>query len=153
MNSVSKVAKLFACSRRRHGLKRGMRAAIYGVLLFTSACASLDKGPPEQVVSQRSVERAALLMRGDYESAYLYSTPGYRSLESVTDFTARWLGAAMWEEARVAKVACQGEPVERCQIALAIRLQIPTAGLITTHLQETWVLSKGNWYLFQDVGL
>lgn len=153
MNSVPKVAKLFACSMRRHGLKRGMRAAIYGVLLFTSACASLDKGPPEQVVSQRSVERAALLMRGDYESAYLYSTPGYRSLESVTDFTARWLGAAMWEEARVAKVACQGEPVERCQIALAIRLQIPTAGLITTHLQETWVLSKGNWYLFQDVGL
>ena len=153
MNSVSKVAKLFACSRRRHGLKRGMRAAIYGVLLFTSACASLDKGPPEQVVSQRSVERAALLMRGDYESAYLYSTPGYRSLESVNDYTARWLGAAMWEEARVAKVACQGEPVERCQIALAIGLQMPNVGLITTHLQETWVLSKGNWYLFQDVGL
>ena len=153
MNSVPKVAKLFACSRRRHGLKRGMRAVIYGVLLFTSACASLDKGPPEQVVSQRSVQRAALLMRGDYESAYLYSTPGYRSLESVNDYTARWLGAAMWEEARVAKVACQGEPAERCQIALAIGLQMPNVGLITTHLQETWVLSKGNWYLFQDVGL
>jgi hypothetical protein len=71
VNSVSKVAKVFFCSRRHHGLKTVVRAAIYGALLFTSACASLDKGPPEQVVSQRSVQRAALLMRGDYESAYL----------------------------------------------------------------------------------
>ena len=136
---------------RRLGLVT--RATFPALMSLIVACATVDSGPPEQVVSKRSVERAALLIQGDYESAYLFSTPGYRSLESVNDFTGRWLGAAMWEEVSVAKVVCDGEPVERCQIALAVTVKMPSVGLMTTHLRETWVLSKGNWYLFQDVGL
>ena len=153
MNSGSRELKMFLSGEPHRRLGLVMRAIFPVLMSLVGACATVDSGPPEQVVSKRSVERAALLMQGDYESAYLFSTPGYRSLESVNDFTARWLGAAMWEEASVAKVVCDGEPVERCQIALAVSLQMPSAGLVTTHLQETWVLSKGNWYLFQDVGL
>ena len=146
------VKMLFVATHYRR-LGRMMRAASPVLISLIGACASVDTRPPEQAVSERSVERAELLMRGDYESAYAYTTPGYRSLESVDDYAGRWLGASMWEEASVAKVACDGEPVERCQVALKILLQMPQAGLITTHLQETWVLSKGKWYLFQDVGL
>jgi hypothetical protein len=136
--------------QRRNRLKK---MAISAMLATITACASVDQGTPEQIVSRRSVERAALLMRGDFEGAYKYSTPGYRSLESVGEYSARWLGAPMWEEASVAKVDCQIEPTERCQIALAIKLRLPSAGLVTTHLQETWVWSGGQWYLFQEVGL
>ena len=59
----------------------------------------------------------------------------------------------MWEEAKVAKVACSGEPAARCDVALAISVKLPPTGLVTTHLQETWVLSAGNWYFYEDIGL
>ena len=146
------VKMLFAAKHYRR-LRPMMRFAFSAVILLVGACASVDTRPPEQAVSERSVERAELLMRGEFEAAYAYTTPGYRSLESVNDYAGRWLGASMWEEASVAKVSCNGEPAERCQVALRILLQMPQAGLIPTHFQETWVLSKGKWYLFQDVGL
>ena len=121
-------------------------------LFVLSGCASLDSTPPETAVSQRSMERAQLLMRADFASAYLYTTPGYRSLETVDEYASRWVGATMWEDATVAEVKCQGDPAARCQLALAVTFRSLQTGLITTHLQETWVKSGRYWYLFQDVG-
>ena len=121
-------------------------------LFVLSGCASLDSTAPEAAVSQRSVERAELLMRADFASAYLYTTPGYRSLETVDEYASRWVGATMWQDAKVADVKCQGDPAARCQLALAVTFSSLQTGLVTTHLQETWVKSGRYWYLFQDVG-
>ena len=143
-----------------HAIKVRNIADVRRLLIFVVAaisllvgCASVDQSPPEQIVSERSIERANFLMANDYEAAYQFSTPGYRSLETVSEFSSRYVGASMWEEAKVAKVACSGEPAARCDVALAISVKLPPTGLVTTHLQETWVLSSGNWYFYEDIGL
>ena len=126
---------------------------VVAAMSLLAGCVSLDQSPPEQIVSKRSIERAGFLMANDYEVAYRFSTPGYRSLETVSEFSTRYVGASMWEEAKVAKVACSGMPTARCDVALAISVKLPPTGLVTTHLQETWVLSAGNWYFYEDIGL
>ena len=130
-----------------------IRIFVVAAISLMAGCASLDQSPPEQIVSERSIERASFLMANDYEAAYRFSTPGYRSLETVSEFSSRYVGASMWEEAEVAKVTCSGEPAARCDVALAINVKVPPTGLVTTHLQETWVFSAGKWYFYEDIGL
>ena len=119
--------------------------------LLLPGCASLQGGAPEEVVARRAVERAAFLMKGDFESAYQYTTPGYRTLETVREYSGRWVGGTMWQDVKVVNVECEEEPVARCQLVLAVTFNSLQTGLLTTHLQETWVKSGRDWYLYQQI--
>ena len=132
---------------------RQHRIVVVAAMSLLASCASLTQSSPEQIVSKRSIERASFLMANDYEAAYRFSTPGYRSLETVSEFSSRYVGASMWEEVKVAKVTCSGEPTVRCDVALAVSVKLPPTGLVTTHLQEIWVLSAGSWHFYEDIGL
>ncbi len=148
MNSAAHAIKVGIIVRARQPL-----IFVVSAMSLLVGCASLDQSPLEQIVSKRSIERASFLMASDYDAAYRFSTPGYRSLETVSEFSSRYVGASMWEEVKVAKVTCSGEPTARCDVALAVSLELPPTGLLTTHLQETWVLSAGSWYFYEDIGL
>ena len=122
------------------------------ISLIVSGCASLSGGTPEEVVERRAMERVAFLMEGDFDSAYQYTTPGYRSTVPVREYSGRWVGATMWQDVKVANIKCQEEPAPRCQLALAVTFDSLQTGLVTTHLQETWVKSDRRWYLYQNIG-
>ena len=124
------------------------------VSLTLAGCAVLDSRPPEAVVAERSAGRASLLMQGDFEGAYAFTTPGYRSLETVTDHKARWAGGPNWIEAEPARVTCDYGPdktTERCKVALRILFRQFRADPLETHVFETWVKVDSGWYLYQKI--
>ena len=121
--------------------------------VLLSACASLDPMSPEEMVAARAQQRFDALMVYDYAAAYEYTTPGYRSTESVSRYSSRWGGAGMWLSATVQSASCPGvQPANRCQVVAEIVYKPPRHEVLSTALIEDWLLIDGNWYLYQKIG-
>ena len=118
-----------------------------------SACASMGSMSPEEVVAARAQQRFDALMAYDYEAAYRFASPGYRTTESVSRYSSRWGGAGMWLSATVQSASCPGvQLVNRCKVSAEIVYQPPRHETLSTALIEDWLLIDGNWYLYQEIG-
>ena len=118
-----------------------------------SACASLDPMSPEEIVAARAQQRFDALMVDDYEAAYQFASPAYRTTESVSRYSSRWGGAGMWLSATVQSTSCPGvQPIKRCKVSAEIVYRPPRHEALSTALIEDWLLIDGNWYLYQEIG-
>ena len=118
-----------------------------------SACASMGSMSPEEIVAARAQQRFDALMAYDYDAAYQFASPGYRTTESVSRYSSRWGGAGMWLSATVQSASCPGvQPVNRCKVSAEIVYQPPRPETLSTALIEDWLLIDGNWYLYQEIG-
>ena len=127
-----------------------MSLVIAGALL--SACASFQT-KPEDAVTQRANERWQALIKGDMAKAYTYSTPGFRAVVDLEGFRGRTGIAGRWYDAQVVNVTC--DTADRCKasIKLVFGTLIPgfSKDRMTTHIDETWLLEDGQWWMFQKV--
>ena len=119
--------------------------------LGLSACASFAPQTPEEAVKQRAQVRWNSLLKGDLDKAYGYFTPAYRGLTPLDQYKASVGGGAVWKGAEVVLVTC--EP-EKCMARVRIDAHpVATLGFgrgpISTHVDETWLLDQGQWWLYQ----
>lgn len=121
-----------------------------GALL--SGCASLQT-KPEDAITQRANERWQALLKGDMAKAYAYSTPGFRAVVEVEGFKGRTGIAGRWLGAQVVNVTC--DTPERCKAVIKLEFSTLIPGFskdrMTTHIDETWLLEDGQWWIFQKV--
>ena len=136
-----------ALTYRRIGL---MALVAAGALL--SGCASFQT-KPEDAVTQRATQRWQALLKGDIEKAYTFNAPGFRSVVNPADFRARTGIAGRWHSAEVASVSC--DTPERCKAVIKLQFSTLIPGhskdRMTTHIDETWLLEDGQWWIFQKV--
>ena len=145
---------------RRWGLGASdLRAWGAGVLalLVVAGCGTLfglTKDTPPDVkaaaVKERSNARWAALIKGDVDAAYAYLSPGTRELVSPEQYRAR-MQAVGFRSVQIEKVDCESET---CQVGLLLTYDYAkgstSAKGITTYLQETWVLEKGQaWFVWR----
>ena len=127
------------------------RIALFPLTLAVAACVTLDPRPTEDIVAGRAQARVDLLMSGDYEGSYAYTTPGYRSTERPNRYASRWAGVSMWTAAEVDRVSCESaEPATRCKVAMRVDFKAVKWGESSTILQEQWIYTDGNWFLYQN---
>lgn len=121
--------------------------------LVLTACASVGAGDPQQIVRQRATERWKALMAGEFTRAYGYTTPGFRAIVSVDRYRNRFGSAGSWVGSEVISVDCP-EKI-KCNVRLRIDftpvMARKSADKITTHIDETWLLEDGQWWLFLDI--
>jgi hypothetical protein len=121
-----------------------------GTLL--SACASFQT-KPEDAVTQRANARWQALVKGDMAKAYTYNTPGFRAVVDFEGFKGRTGIAGRWHAAQVVNVTC--DTPERCKAIIKLEFSTLMPGRskdrITTHIDETWLLEDGQWWIFQKV--
>ncbi len=121
-----------------------------GTLL--GACASL-KTKPEDAVTQRANARWEALIKGDMAKAYTYSTSGFRAVVDVEGFKGRTGIAGRWLGAQVTSVSC--DTPERCKAIIRLEFSTLIPGFskdrMNTHIDETWLLEDGQWWIFQKV--
>ena len=121
-----------------------------GALL--SACASFQ-AKPEDAVTQRANARWQALLKGDMAKAYTYSAPGFRAVVDVEGFKGRTGIAGRWLGAQVTSVNC--DTPERCKAVIRLEFNTLIPGFskdrMTTHIDETWLLEEGQWWIFQKV--
>jgi hypothetical protein len=117
-----------------------------------SACASFQT-KPEDAVTQRANARWEALVKGDMAKAYTYSTPGFRAVVDVEGFKGRTGIAGRWRSAQVVNVTC--DTPERCKAVIKLEFSTLIPGFskdrMITHIDETWLLEDGQWWMFQKV--
>lgn len=132
------------------------RAALWTTLLASltlAGCASLDGGNPEGLVSQRANERWRALVVADFTRAYSYNTPGFRAVVTPDAYRSRVGAAVIWTGAEAVRVDCP-EPT-KCNATVRIDFKPVlggrSGGSLNTHIDETWLLEDGQWWIFQPI--
>lgn len=123
---------------------------VYGLTLGLAACATLPQGTPEQIVTERAKARWAAVLAGDFESAYGYYSPGYRSSHSLEAFKTRMASSRVaWTGVRLDSLRCQAEVCRPVfYVDYKVTSPLPMVGEIesATRVEEDWLLQEGRWW-------
>jgi len=127
--------------------------AVLCSVLLLSACAATDKQADSAAdsIEDRANGRWAALFSNDVEAAYAYLTPGYRSSVSLQQYErALALQQLKWTSAKYVSSKCEETT---CEVKLLVGFTVYGAlpGVKsysgTQHVDESWVLVEGNWYI------
>lgn len=123
-------------------------------LVFLAGCATTTGGGGGGSLGKRAQERWDALLAGDFDTAYEYYSPGFRSSHSRGDFEVMMrLRKVQFTDAKYADQDCEGD---RCTVTFDVgyRIASPVPGLdtweSTQKLEETWVRTQGQWWFLPD---
>ena len=121
------------------------------VLAAISGCATIGNQTPEQQVEARASTYWKARASADPKTAYSLMAPAYRGLKSEKDFVGDYGAGAPVKETGVSKVTCESEVSCTARISLTAKPMIPGLNmpLITTYLDDKWVLEDGQWWRFE----
>jgi len=116
--------------------------------ILVAACASAP--PVENVVKERAQARWDALVSGDYDTAYSFYSPGYRSSTSRVDFEiAIRLRRIRWVTAEVTESRCEADACTVLTLA-GYHVARPVPGMSdwesTKKIDERWVRTQGEWW-------
>jgi len=126
--------------------------AVVGSVLLLSACAAtIDT---QSQLEERATARWDTLLSGDLAGAYQYLSPGYRSSVSSLQYQRSiLLKKVKWTSAEYIEHKC-GEAACKVRILLGFTVYGALPGVKsfedTQEITESWVLSKGEWYLVPE---
>jgi hypothetical protein len=118
------------------------RVAAVLALLVVAGCATLDSRTPEERVKARAQERWDALVKGDFEAAYAFMSPGSQAVVTKKDYAGS-LRRDFWKSARVEKVTCP--TALACEVDLTIEY-VFQGRRTTTPLRESWIKEGSNWW-------
>ena len=127
------------------------RVVISVVLASLAGCALFDDRLAEEVVAERAMEQANLLMAGDYEAALEYMTPSFQNGPKAQNYRADKAAVPSWRAAALKWVKC--DPVdapERCEVRLLVTVTRPPSMNVPIQvpLDDVWILVDGKWYQY-----
>jgi len=136
-----------AVSRRALGASL-LAAAAIGL----AGCAALTPKTPEQVVQERAEQRWAAMIKGDFDTAWTYTQPGYRAVVKQRDY-GKGLGAGgRWKGVQIHEVTCEAE---RCKVRLRLTSEVLTPPFkgqeLNGYIDEVWVRDEGQWWFYQSL--
>lgn len=124
------------------------KALIYfGFAVALTGCSilSVDKSP-EKVVEQRSQARIDLLIKGESEKAWRYTTPTFRQRIAAKNYQLIVAGAVNWRKGVVRSVSCEAE---RCEVLITLTHYMPEFKQVSEMpLREVWIHTEGNWWIY-----
>lgn len=144
-------------NQTRQGLRRPtLLLALIITAIFLSACASNTPvaKSTDEIIVDRSQSRWAALLAGDFETAYSYYSPGYRSTRSVVDFAIDYKSRKVkWTSAEYKEHSCM-ENTCTVRFVAGFMVPKPVPGLDkyegASPVEEKWVKTEGQWWYFDD---
>ncbi|MFN3438474.1 MAG: hypothetical protein ACK41V_12315 [Acidovorax sp.] len=129
-------------------LQWGAAAVAFSAL---AGCATMGNQTPEQQVEARAAAYWKARATSDHKTAYSLLAPAYRNLASEQDFVKLHGAGANVKETGVAKVTCEAQDRCTARVSLTAKPMVPGLNLplVTTYMDDTWVLEQGQWWRFQ----
>ena len=119
------------------------------VLLASTLTGCGEPKTPEQIVAERAQARWDALLAGDFETAYSFASPAYRSIVDAIGFQRRFGGGQVgWLGATVRQVECRDDVCEATVRIKFASLLPPRMSDLETDDIERWVLDEGDWWIF-----
>lgn len=129
------------------------RALVLLPTLFLFACATTGGGSGGPVV-KRAMERWDALLAHDYDTAYEFFSPGYRSSHSRSDFELNMrLRKVQFTNAEFVQQDCTENS---CTLNFKVYYTIasPVPGIETwngnTSIDQKWIMTEGQWWYFPE---
>lgn len=126
--------------------------AIILSVLILSACSgqASHSGDPGKVVVERAQNRWDTLLAGDYESAYEYYSPGYRSKTSLLDFAISIRTRRVhWTSAEYMDHSCN-ENACTVKFRVGFVVKQPVQGMEKwesgSAIEDKWIKTEGQWW-------
>lgn len=126
------------------------------VLLVLTACSAFQPKDDATVVAERSQARMDALKTADFEGAYAFMSPGYRSTNTLERFKASYAGGVVrLESASVSDVQCEEDAcVLQVKASYFYRgkQQALKGGkplLLDRVNEERWIKTDGQWWYVQ----
>jgi hypothetical protein len=126
--------------------------SLLAAIFLLSACASTPPGSeiPEETLVDRAKNRWAALFAADFEKAYSYYSPGYRSSVSAANYAIDIQSRkVIWTSAEYRDHSCEENS---CTVTFNVgyRVYKPAPGMDkwdgkSLH-HETWIKTGGNWW-------
>lgn len=126
------------------------------VIIGLSACAVMQPKTDEEVVERRSASRLEALKKLDFEKAYTYMSPGYRSIKALDRFKLDYAGAVNMLDFNVNSVECS---LDTCSVLVASDYKVAIVGrgfsvkkplVIDRVNKETWIRTEGKWWFVKS---
>ena len=141
----------------RQGIRRFWNLAsgsvlVLATILFLTSCATTGGGGGGKggAVVDRAQARWDALLAGDFQTAYGYYSPGYRSSHTLGDFELSMrLRKVQFRGAELVDHECESDA---CTVKFKVQYHIasPVPGLENwdsrTTLNEKWVRTEGQWW-------
>ncbi len=123
--------------------------AVLCAAMLLSACAATGK--KTETIEERVNGRWAALLAKDYESAYEYLTPGFRSSVSLQQYQRSVEDRKVkWTSAKYIKSTCE-ESTCAVQVNIGYTLIGALPGVksmnMSQYAEETWILVGRKWYM------
>jgi len=104
----------------------------------------------QQELEARVVKRWEAMAKRDFDEAYTYETPSYRSLYSAEQFKGLFGGLVTWYGARVLRVENLGNGVASVIVKVRFKATVPGInadfGIEESARPERWVVEEGTWF-------
>lgn len=133
----------------RYGCRSGSVVIAALIVLALNGCASRELvRSSEEIVQERASQRWRALIAKDWETAYGFSSPSYRSLVGLADYKGRHAAVVNYLRAEVSDVKCQDTS---CELRVSVRFSPMQKGFgeVATSFSERWVKDGQGWWLFQ----
>lgn len=99
----------------------------------------------QALVRQRAAARWDLLIKGDFDGAYQYMSPGSRDTTTLDRYKAN-IRRDSFRSVKMESVACDGEA---CTVKLMLTYDHPKMKGITTPVVESWIVDGAQaWYVY-----
>lgn len=128
-----------------------LRGLALAAALALAGCAALAPATPEQAVQERAGQYWQARIAGQYQQAYALTPPSYRKVRTLEQFRLQYGGPVSVQQAQVVRVRC--ETAQKCTALMKIGGE-PTlpgikAAIMSTHVDEAWVMEDGQWWHYQ----
>ena len=143
-----KICNLKSATWRRLG-KPGLLLAFMFTGIFLTACAT-SPGSDGDTIDKRAQDRWDALLAGDYETAYSFYSPGFRSTTPMIDLAIRIRSQRVkWVSAEYKDHSCD-ESVCTVNFLVGFRIAKPVRGMKewenSTLVDEQWIKTEGQWW-------
>jgi hypothetical protein len=137
------------------GIRSSCLALAKNLVLLTCvaalvACAGTSAERRDEVIPERAQARWDALLDGEYEKAYAYASPGYRSTASANDFEISFRARRFqYTSAEYMSHSCE-EALCLVKMNVGYRVVRPAPGLPewngSSVVEERWILTDGRWW-------
>lgn len=102
----------------------------------------------QRQLAQRVQARWEAISAGDYEKAYAFETPAYRSVFSIQQYRGRFGNAVEWKSARVLSTQYDESHMASVSVAVEYEALVSLAGSMRNVrvMAEKWLYSDGAWW-------
>lgn len=119
-----------------------------GLLLggLLAGCATNAPMSDEEVVTKKAQSWIDALLAHDYDAAYNFTAPGFKSRVSTRSYQKRYAGSGSWVKGWVDSIACKDSS---CEVTVKITYRIKgTEVTANTVMKDTWVHVDRQWWLY-----